>query len=1054
MKCPKCHFDNPSDSSFCSKCGTVVQPSEEIAFSQTETLQTPIKELTTGSTFAGRYQIIEELGKGGMGKVYKVFDKEIQAKMALKLIKPEVSADRTTIERFRNELKIARDISHKNICRMYDLGKEASNYFITMEYVSGEDLKSFIRRSRQLVVGTAIFIANQVCEGLAEAHRLGVVHRDLKPGNIMIDREGNAKIMDFGIARSISTKGITGAGVMIGTPEYMSPEQVEGKEVDQRSDIYSLGIILYEMLTGRVPFEGDTPFTIGIKHKSEIPKDPKELNAHVPSDLNRLVLKCLEKDKEKRYQSADELRADLEKIEKGVPTTERPIPKRKTVTSKPITVTFSRKKLLIPALVIGVSAVVAALWLFFLKKGAPAPPPKIENSIAVISFRNQTGDKAYDYLCYRAIPDLLITNLENAGYFYVATWERMIDLLKQMGKNDIEFIDSDLGFELCRREGISSIILGSLNKAGETFVTDIKLLDAENKRLLKSIQSRGRSEDSILTAQIDELSREILKTMGVAGEKIEAARLIIAGVTTSSMEAYQAYIQATELFWKFKFNEAKALCEKAIQIDPAFASAYRRLASVYSHLRDSKARENAITKAKSFSDKATEKEKLYIEGQIALYQGDRRKYIQGLEEIVKKYPKEKEAHYWLGEYIRNPPFNDIGRSSKEMEIVLGLDPNYAEAYNTLGLINMNLGNFEKAIEMLDKYQSLSPGNANALDSIGAVYFRWGKLDEAIANYKKAINTDPRIYMTYWSLAYALARKENYSEAMDWINRLLETNPPQGIQGTFFFIRGFLNLWLAQFKQSLLDFDKAEKVFASVGREFMRIYTEFSKGAVYFERGEFGLSQKHWGISSDLSQKEKNADHSYDYAENAYLLGLVDLMQGRFGPAKTRLEEIKKYLPEIVDETLKEQMTYLYEILDGEISIREGKVDSDKVLKVFEKDPGFLSISTMWAYLSYISLNSLPPLVRDIVPRAYLQKGELDKAISAYERLTTFNPQSKDRRLIHPLNHYRLAKLYEQKGKKAKATAHYQKFLDLWKGADSSIPEVEDARKRLAELKNL
>jgi len=344
----------------------------------TETLQAPVRELTTGSTFAGRYQVIEELGKGGMGRVYKVFDQEVQAKMALKLIKPDVSADKNTIDRFRNELKIARDISHKNICRMYDLGREAGNYFITMEYVSGEDLKSFIRRARQLVVGTAIFIAKQVCEGLAEAHRGGVVQRDLKPGNIMIDKEGNAKIMDFGIARSISVRGITAAGVMIGTPEYMSSEQVEGKEVDQRSDIYSLGIILYEMLTGQVPFEGDTPFTIGVKQKSEIPKDPKSLNVQIPQDLSRLVLQCLEKGKEKRYQNAAELRSDLEKIEKGIPTAERPVPKRKTVTSKPITLTISRKKFFVPlSIVFAIALIAIGLWRFLPKQHIAPPPPSV-----------------------------------------------------------------------------------------------------------------------------------------------------------------------------------------------------------------------------------------------------------------------------------------------------------------------------------------------------------------------------------------------------------------------------------------------------------------------------------------------------------------------------------------------------------------------------------------------------------------------------------------------------------------------------------------------------
>ena len=301
VKCASCHQDNLDTSLFCAACGSQLGPPSKTSFSPTQTLQTPVKELTTGSIFAGRYQVIEELGRGGMGRVYKVLDTEVNAKVALKLIKPEISADQETIERFRHELRITRDISHKNVCRMYDLGKEAGSYFITMEYIAGEDLKSMIRMSGQLGVGTAISLAKQVCEGLAEAHRLGVVHRDLKPSNIMIDREGTVRVMDFGIARSLRVKGITGAGIMIGTPEYMSPEQVEGKDIDQRSDIYSLGIILYEMMTGRVPFEGDTPFTVGVKHKSEIPKDPRQFNAQIPEDLSRLILRCLEKDKEKRY---------------------------------------------------------------------------------------------------------------------------------------------------------------------------------------------------------------------------------------------------------------------------------------------------------------------------------------------------------------------------------------------------------------------------------------------------------------------------------------------------------------------------------------------------------------------------------------------------------------------------------------------------------------------------------------------------------------------------------------------------------------------------------
>lgn len=328
VKCANCGTDNTQDSEFCKKCGTQIKESKEKPL-PTQTIEAPREELTTGSTFAGRYQIIEEIGSGGMGKAYKVLDKEINAKIALKLIKPEIASDKKTIERFRNELKTARDISHKNICRMYDLNKEEDSYYITMEYVDGQNLRALIRQTGHLAVGTALNIAKQVCEGLSEAHRLGIVHRDLKPSNVMIDQNGNARIMDFGIARSLESRGITGAGVMIGTPEYMSPEQAEAKDIDQRSDIYSFGVILYEMLTGKVPFEGDTPLSIAVKHKTEYPPDPSLYNAQIPNHLRRVILHCLEKDKGKRYQNTGELLLDLKNVEKDLTPAERIYPKRR-----------------------------------------------------------------------------------------------------------------------------------------------------------------------------------------------------------------------------------------------------------------------------------------------------------------------------------------------------------------------------------------------------------------------------------------------------------------------------------------------------------------------------------------------------------------------------------------------------------------------------------------------------------------------------------------------------------------------------------------------------
>jgi serine/threonine protein kinase len=279
-----------------------------------------------------------------MGRVYRVLDTKLNEEVALKLIKPDIASDRKTLERFKNELKLARKVSQKNVGRMFDMGEEAGAHFITMEYVPGEDLKSSIRRFGQLPVGKAVAVAKQICEGLSVAHKIGIVHRDLKPSNIMIDKEGNVRIMDFGIARSTKDQGITGEGVIIGTPEYMSPEQVEGEDADQRSDIYSLGIILYEMVTGTPPFEGDTPFAVGVKHKSETPRDPRKINPQIPDDLARLILQCLEKEKDKRPQTADDVLTTLGKIESGISTTERAAAQKRPRTSKELTVTLGIKK--------------------------------------------------------------------------------------------------------------------------------------------------------------------------------------------------------------------------------------------------------------------------------------------------------------------------------------------------------------------------------------------------------------------------------------------------------------------------------------------------------------------------------------------------------------------------------------------------------------------------------------------------------------------------------------------------------------------------------------
>ncbi|MGD9347779.1 MAG: protein kinase, partial [Candidatus Aminicenantes bacterium] len=557
IQCPKCQFDNPDETLFCGKCGIRFSSRDDLSVKHTETLQAPREELTTGAMFARRYQIVEELGRGGMGKVYKAIDTEVKEKVALKLIKPEISREEKTIARFQNELKLARKISHRNVCRMYDLNKEESNYYITMEYVPGEDLKSMIRMSRQLSVTTAVNVARQVCEGLSEAHRIGVIHRDLKPSNIMIDRAGNVRIMDFGIARSLRTKGITGSGVMIGTPEYMSPEQVEGKEVDQRSDIYSFGVILYEMVTGRVPFEGDTPFTVGVKHKSELPPEPKAFNTQIPDDLSRIILKCLEKDKQNRPQSTDELISDLSVIEEGEST-----PYERPSESKPLT--------------------------------TPITEIPLGRSIAVLPFVDLSAQKDQEYFC-DGLADELINRLTNIESLRVPARTSTFSF---KGKE----IDMQ---EVGKKLRVDMLLEGSLRKAGNKLRVTVQLVSVADGYPLWS-EKYEREEADIFVLQ-DEISLAIvnklkLKLLGGEREKIVKRH-------TEDPEAYDLYLKGI-YFWNKRssesMNKGMAFFRQALDKDPAYALAYASLADAFNALGfwGWLAPEEAFPKARAFAEKA------------------------------------------------------------------------------------------------------------------------------------------------------------------------------------------------------------------------------------------------------------------------------------------------------------------------------------------------------------------------------------------------------------------------------------------------------------------
>ena len=1034
MKCPKCQIDNPDTQHFCGECGTPLIPSGEALLTQTKVIDTSIDKLSTGAIFAGRYQIIEEIGKGGMGRVYKVLDKKLDEEIALKLIKSEIASDKKTVERFSNELKIARKIGHKNVARMFDLNEEHGTHYITMEYVQGEDLKRLTRKLGQFSAGQAIPLAKQICEGLAEAHRLGIVHRDLKPQNVIVDEDGNARIMDFGIALTRKTKGITGSGVMIGTPEYMSPEQVEGKDVDQRSDIYSLGVILYEMMTGHLPFEGDTALSVAVKHKTEAPRAPKQLNPLISEDLNRVILRCMEKDKENRYQSTGEVRSELDMIEKGLPTTEKKLPSRKPFTSKEITVTIGMKKLLIPALVV-IAFIIAAvvIWKILPQKGDILTAPSDKPSLAVVYFENNTGDENLGHW-RKGLSELLITDLAQSRYFRVMSGDKIFNILREMNLLEADSYSSEDLERVAARGGATHILRGGYTKAADTFRINMMLLDTKTGEPVGSEKVEGKGEESIFS-MVDELTKRIKANLQLSAEEISSD--LDAGVgmiTTGFPEAYKFYSEGRRLINIGEDQQSIQLMEKAIAVDPEFAMAFRSMAMSYSNLGYFNEFREYVQRAFELSDRLSEKELYIIQGDF--YRLSEKTYGQSLEaykKLLELYPEDTIGNVNLA--LLYGELEEADKAIERYEVLIQAEDETYFPYANSAMAYCAKGLYDKAEEVLEYYIHNFSENFIVHSYLGDTYLFQGKYDLALAEAEKSFFLNPTDYM------YLTQRGDVYHLRGDLEKADEEYRKHFDLDDKIARLTGFWRLSSLALSRGRFEETKG---LAKQGAELAEKMGQknWERGSRRFlahahlrsENPEEALKEleKVWDISVEMDRLNWQRQTLEDK-------GMAYLEMKSVGQAQKKADELKM----MVEEALNKKQIRLYYLLMGRIEL--GKENHSQAIDYFKDAFALMPYQ-------FSALNRHAQFI-DPLALAYYRAGDLENAKKEYERITSLTVGRLNFGDIYVKSFYMLGKICEQQSDTAKAIEHYEKFLILWKDADPGIPEVDDAKARLATLQN-
>jgi len=857
-------------------------------------------QLQIGDVLGGRFEILDVLGEGGMGTVYKALDREVDHLVALKLIRPEMAAHPPILARFKQELLTARQVTHRNVIRIYDLSDVDGVKFITMEFVEGRDLRKLLLDQGKLSPEQAVEIIRQVCLALEAAHSNGVIHRDLKPQNIMQDKQGRILVMDFGLARSLASEGMTQTGALMGTIEYMSPEQAMGKQLDARSDLFAVGLIFYELLTCNLPFKAETAVASLLKRNQERARPAAELDASIPKALSDIVSKCLERDLNIRYQSAQEILEDLDAWQSKRPISASvmmpaPAPPR-AVPWKWIAMAAA-----LLLLVVGTPIVVQR----FMHKTATQHAPV---SVLVADFTNHTGDPIFD----DTLEPMFNVALEGAS-FVNAFSRGSARKLAQKLPHPTDKLDEQAARLVAVSQGLGAVVTGELSRRGDKYSLSATALDAVSGNVLAKTEVTAGNKDEVLLT-IPKLAAPIRQALGDTTPESVQLQAAEGAFTVASLEAVHEYGIAMKQQFAGNMEGALQSFSKAAELDPSFARAYAGMAATYGNLGQRQDSEKYIKLAMEHVDRMTERERYRIRGQYYFRTGNWQNCVSEYSDFLKQYPADNVGQDLLAicfDRLHNMPraleearravqiapkdllarmnfslyacyaadFQTCEREGREAQ---KLNPLLEECYLVLAYAQLGQGQLPQATEIYQRLQKVSQRGASLAASGRANLALYeGRYRQAVQIIQSGVAADlaakkpERAADSFAMLAYAELLQGEKQPALAAAEKALANSQSPKIR--FLAARTFVEAG---------ETAKARKLAATLGSELLADPQAYAK----LIEGEAALKEHNPQQALQLlTEAKKLADSWLVHLD----LGLVYLDAGAFTEADSEFDQCLK-----------------------------------------------------------------------------------------------------------------------------------------------------------------